>query len=54
MAELTDRAEKITKLMLAGYRPQDPRVVRAQEVRAAIQRLQWAMERQPKIMSVSA
>ena len=54
VAELTDSAGKITKLMLAGYGPQDPRVVRAQEVRAAIQRLQWAMERQPKIMSVSA
>ena len=54
VAELTDRAEKTTKHMLAAYGPEDPRVVRAQEVRAAIQRLQWAIERQPKIMSVSA
>jgi len=54
VAELTDRAGKITKHMLAAYGPEDPRVVRAQEVGAAIQRLQWAIERQPKIMSVSA
>jgi hypothetical protein len=54
VAELKDRAKKITKHMLASYGPEDPRVVRAQEVGAAIQRLQWAIERQPKIMSVSA
>lgn len=54
VAELTDHAEKITKHMLSAYGPDDPRVVRAQEIRAAIQRLQWAIERQPKIMSVSA
>ena len=54
VAELTGRAEKITKYMLAAYGPEDPRAVRAQEVSAAIQRLQWATERQPKIRSVSA
>ncbi len=45
MAELIDRAEKTTKHMLAVYGPEDPRVVRVQEVGAAIQRLQWAMDR---------
>ena len=50
VAELTDRAEEITRLMLAAYGPEDPRAVRAQEIRAAIQRLQWAIDRQPKIL----
>jgi hypothetical protein len=45
VAELADRAEEITKLMLAAYGPEDPRAVRAQEIRASIQRLQWAIER---------
>ena len=45
VAELADRAEGITKLMLAAYGPEDPRAVRAQEIRASIQRLQWAIER---------
>jgi hypothetical protein len=54
VAELADRAGKITKHMFAAYGQEDPRVVRAQEVGAAIQRLQWEIERQPKIMSVSA
>jgi hypothetical protein len=50
MTELADRAEEITKLMLAAYGPEDLRSVRAEEICAAIQRLQWAIERQPKIV----
>jgi hypothetical protein len=50
MTELADRAEEITKLMLAAYGPEDLRNVRAQEICAAIQRLHWAIERQPKIV----
>jgi hypothetical protein len=50
VAELADRAQEIAKLMLAAYGPEDPRVVRAEEIRNAIQRLQWAMERQSKIV----
>ena len=48
VAELADRAEEIRKLLLAANGPEDPRAVRADEVRNAIQRLQWAMERQSK------
>jgi hypothetical protein len=54
VAELADRAQEITTLLQASHGPEDPRAVRAQEVGAAIQRLQWAIERQPTIMSVSA
>ena len=45
VAELADRAQEITKRMVAAHGPQDPRAVRAQDVCDAIQRLQWAMER---------
>jgi hypothetical protein len=45
--ELIDRAQEITKIMVAACGLEDPRAVRAQEVRDAIQRLQWAMEREP-------
>jgi hypothetical protein len=51
MTELAHRAEEIENLMLAAYVPQDPQAVRAQEICAAIQRLQWAMERQSHIVS---
>ena len=45
IAQLADRAQGITKLLLAAYGSEDHRTVRAQEIRDAIQRLQWAMER---------
>ena len=48
VAELASRVEELVKLMLAAYGPEDSRAVRAQEIRDAIQRFQWAMERQPK------
>jgi hypothetical protein len=37
-------AQKITNLSQSAYGSEDRRTVRAQEVRDAIQRLQWAME----------
>ena len=46
VAEFADRAQALAKQMLAAHGPEDPRTVRAQEVGNAIQRLQWAMERQ--------
>ena len=45
IAQLADRAQEITKLLASAYGSEDRRTVRAQEVRDAIQRLQWAMER---------
>ena len=49
--ELAGRAEQLAKLMLAAHGPEDPRAVRAQDIRDAIQRFQWAMERQSKIVN---
>jgi hypothetical protein len=51
VAELTDRAQEITKIMVAAYGLEDPRAVRAQEICDAIQRLRWAMEREPNTAS---
>jgi hypothetical protein len=45
IAQLAHRAECIAKLLADAYGSEDRRTVRAQEVRDAIQRLQWAMER---------
>ena len=45
IAQLAYRAECIAKLLSEAYGSEDRRTVRAQEVRDAIQRLQWAMER---------
>ena len=45
IAQLGDRAQKITTLLQSAYGSEDRRTIRAQEVRDAIQRLQWAMER---------
>ena len=44
IAQLAYRAEGIAKLLAATYGSEDHRTVRAQEIRDAIQRLQWAME----------
>jgi hypothetical protein len=46
VAELAVRVEQLVKLMLAAHGPEDATAVRAQEIRDAIQRFQWAMERQ--------
>jgi ElaB/YqjD/DUF883 family membrane-anchored ribosome-binding protein len=48
VAELADRVEQLVKLMLAAHGPEDARAVRAQDIRDAIQRFQWAMDRQSK------
>ncbi len=42
------RAEEISHLMKAGCGESDPRTLRAEELSAAVQRLQWAMERASK------
>jgi hypothetical protein len=44
IAQLAYRAEGIAKLLAGTYGSEDRRTVRAQEIRDAIQRLQWAME----------
>ena len=45
LSAMKDRAEKISRLMTAGYGDSDPRTIRAGELNAAIQRLQWELER---------
>ena len=45
LAGMKERAEEISQLMSAGYGEGDPRAVRAAEVNAALQRLQWEMDR---------
>ena len=51
---MKDRAEEIAKLMAAGYGVSDPRAVRAGELNAAIQRLQWELERSSANSATSA
>ena len=51
VAVLTDRPQEITKIMVAAYGLEDPRAARTQEVCDAIQRLRWAMEREPNTAS---
>ena len=45
LAAMQQRAEEISKLMTAGYGDSDPRAIRAGELNAAIQRLQWELDR---------
>ena len=45
ISQLVEEAKEVTQLLLAAYGPEDSRAVRAQEIRDAIQRLEWAMER---------
>lgn len=45
LAEMKERSEAIAGFMSAGYGPDDPRAIRAQEVAAAFQRLLWEIER---------
>ena len=46
ICEIAQRAEELAQLLCAGYGECDSRAVRAQEAHAAIQRLQWEMDRQ--------
>ena len=46
---MQQRAEEISQLMTAGYGESDPRAIRAGEVNAAIQRLQWELDRNGNI-----
>lgn len=45
LVAMQERAEEISQLMTAGYGASDPKAVRADELKAAIQRLQWELER---------
>jgi hypothetical protein len=45
LAAMQQRAEEISQLMTAGYGDSDPRAIRAGELNAAIQRLQWELDR---------
>lgn len=42
---MKERAEEISQLMMAGYGFSDPKAIRAGELNAAIQRLQWELDR---------
>ena len=42
---MKEQAEEISQLMVAGYGASDPKAIRAGELKAAIQRLQWELER---------
>jgi len=45
LEDMKVRADEMFHLMSAGCGETDPRTVRAEELVAAIQRLQWALER---------
>ena len=45
LAAMQQRAEEISQLMTAGYGDSDSRAIRAGELNAAIQRLQWELDR---------
>jgi len=45
LTAMQQRAEEISQLMTAGYGDSDPRAIRAGELNAAIQRLQWELDR---------
>ena len=51
---MKDRAEEISKLMVAGYGISDARAIRAGELNAAIQRLQWELDRSDRDSSEAA
>ena len=46
LATITHRLSEITILLNACHGTEDPRVVRAEEAQAALQRLLWELERQ--------
>jgi hypothetical protein len=54
LAAMKDRAEEISKLMVAGYGISDARAIRAGELNAAIQRLQWELDRSDRDSSEAA
>lgn len=45
LAAMQEQAEEISRLLSAGYGASDPKAIRAGELNAAIQRLQWELER---------
>jgi hypothetical protein len=45
LAEMKERAEELSQLLAAGYGASDPKAIRAGELNAAIQRLQWELDR---------
>jgi hypothetical protein len=46
LATIMERLSEISILLNACYGTKDPRVARAEEAQAALQRLLWALERQ--------
>jgi hypothetical protein len=46
LATIRENLENIANLLNACYGDKDPQVARAEEARAAVQRLRWALERQ--------
>ncbi len=51
---MKDRADEISQLMVAGYGISDPKTIRAGELNAAIQRLQWELDRTTRDNSEAA
>ena len=47
--EVKLRAERIADVVRVGFGPKDHRTIRAEELVAAIQRMQWAIEREGRI-----
>lgn len=45
LAAMQEQAEEISRLLSAGYGASDSKAIRAGELNAAIQRLQWELER---------
>ncbi len=46
---ITERLEEMVSLMQACYGEQDARTLRSDEVRGAMQRFRWALEREAQI-----
>lgn len=54
LAEIISRLDRIVSVLRVSFDQEDPPVFRAQEVRAAVQRLVWAIDRQSKSAASSA
>ena len=52
--EMKIRAEEMAQLASGGFGPKDQRTIRAEELVAAIQRMQWAIEREGKTLAAGA
>lgn len=52
LVSTVENLERMTTLLRACYGEKDTRVVRADESRGAVQRLIWALEREPETATV--